>query len=714
MAYPMRLRSFRDRLTSAGIALTAALVLAAPDTATAGGTRSFDVGTFDDFDKGETEGAAIEASGKVTVGYLPERGDVAGTTVFSCVATSKAALVGTADEAAIHRVFPAKARSRKGKGKGALATERLAQLDGVVVSAMEVLPGGDVLAATLPGGTIHRVDARGRVSKFAELKVDQIWAMTVHGGRLLVGTGPRGELWSLSLTGKDAKVILDADEKDILSLVTVGDAVVVGTAPRARLYQVTDDLEGVLLHDFDGDEIRALALTDTGLLAAVNKFENRQITSLDALTKTLNRTSLVGQPPSGTLVNEQPPNAEASLHHVDLGKGRDLARASEAPWESWLERKKQYFTSLLPLGKDAVLVASSAGGKVYRVRGPRDVATVADLEERQTTDLCRLPTGEVFATTAHGAAVYQLRSAPASEARYRSDVFDAKQPASWGTITVRGEGALTVRARVGPSEEPDKRWSDWQSIKLTKSATGLRGSLASMPGRRYLQVEVTLDTPRSELRGLAVFYAPENLAPLIKSVDVELPKFQIDDDTEPKPNAKIKWKVDARDDDDLAYDVRVRPEGAGESQWIRLHEDELINKKELDWDLTTVPDGVYEIGVKASDEPSNGTARARTDELVSDPVVVDRGRPVISGVVVDGSRIRATAADNGGYVHDVAFSIDGGQFRAASPTDGLFDEPNEEFTAELPASLGPGPHRVVIRARDSFGNIGTLAVVVER
>jgi hypothetical protein len=33
---------------------------------------------------------------------------------------------------------------------------------------------------------------------------------------------------------------------------------------------------------------------------------------------------------------------------------------------------------------------------------------------------------------------------------------------------------------------------------------------------------------------------------------------------------------------------------------------------------------------------------------------------------------------------------------------------------DLPEGLGPGPHRVVIRARDSFGNIGTVAVVVER
>src|SRR5690606_889716 len=151
---------------------------------------------------------------------------------------------------------------------------------------------------------LHRVSRGGKVTKFASLDVEQIWAMVVHEKRLLVATGPKGELWSLSLTGQDPKVVLDVDEKDLLSLAVVGRDVVVGTAPGAKLYQVTSELEGLLLHDFGADEVRALTLSGRHLVAAVNKFADRKLSSLDALTKTLNRTSLVGQPPSGSLSSE--------------------------------------------------------------------------------------------------------------------------------------------------------------------------------------------------------------------------------------------------------------------------------------------------------------------------------------------------------------------------------------------------------------------------
>jgi hypothetical protein len=532
---------------------------------------------------------------------------------------------------------------------------------------------------------------------------------------LLVATGPKGELHSLDLEGKDAKVVLDVDEKDLLSLLAVKQDVVVGTAPRAKLFQVSDDLEGTLLHDFAGDEVRDLALTRTGLVVAVNEFKDRSLSSVDALTKTLNRTSLVGQPPKGSIGGGSTPKAEATVYHVNLGSKLDLARASEATWDKWLHKDKQYFSSLLALDeRGTVLVASSSDGKIYRVRGVRDVATVADLEERQITSLCRLRTGPVIATAGDSAAVYRLRAAPATKARYRSKIFDAKQPASFGTVRMRGVGPISLRARSGPSEEPDKRWSDWKKVALAAGDGSFRGSLAGLQRRRYVQIEVQLGDKAAMLRDLELFYAPENLAPVLQSIKVEAPDFD-DDDDEPDPKLTIEWKVDARDDDDLVYEVRVRPEGADGSQWIKLHpDDELVTKKELKWDVTTVPDGVYEVGVLASDEPSNGTAKARTDELVSAPVIVDRRRPIIEKTSVTGDRVRGQARDDGNHIHDVSFSLNGGPFHAASARDGLFDEKQEGFELVLPDDLRRGRHRLVLRARDAAGNIGTLAIVISR
>jgi hypothetical protein len=127
-----------------------------------------------------------------------------------------------------------------------------------------------------------------------------------------------------------------------------------------------------------------------------------------------------------------------------------------------------------------------------------------------------------------------------------------------------------------------------------------------------------------------------------------------------------------------------------------------------------VPDGTYEVEVRASDEPNNGVGDAGVDALVSAPFVVDRTRPRIESLKVSATEVSAVARDDAGHILDVAFSVDGGPFRAASPRDGVFDGRDEPFTVPLPEGLSKGRHRLVLRARDAFGNLGTLAVIVDR
>ncbi|MGH1346749.1 MAG: hypothetical protein ACRBN8_34600 [Nannocystales bacterium] len=706
--------------------LTAAWAM--PTSALAGGTRTLKVSDYASLDRGETQGAAIESDGTVTVGYLPQRGEVKQTTAFSCVADGKSVLIGTADEASILRVYPNLSKkagkktkpSKRGKKgqtvtpEATLKVEQVASLDGVLVSAMVNVGGGSVIAATVPGGKLVKVSKKGKVSDFATLPVEQIWGLLVHKGKLYAATGPKGELYSMSLDGKSPKVVFDAKEKDILSILPVGDDLLVGVSPQANLYRVTDDVEGELLHSFSGDEVRALAVVGTKLVVAINTFEDRKLGSLDALSKTLQRTSLTGTPPSGSAGNERPPSAHGELHAVDLGSKLDVSRSTEAPWEQWLDRSDQYFTSLLSQG-ESVMVGTSHSGKVYRVSGPRSAATVADFDERQTTALCQLPKGPAFAATAHGAAVYQLRAASASQAKYRPKVHDAIHPSKWGAVLLRGSGKISLRARVGPTDKPDDRWSDWVDITLSSGKDGRRGSLAKLAKRRYVEFEVGLNTADSTLRSLEAFYAPENLAPLLTQVSIGEPKFKKSDSSEPSTSVKIKWKVDSRDDDDLLYDVRIRPEGGSSGEWIAVTKNgEPVTGLEVSLDLATVPDGVYEVGVRASDEPANGSAAARTDELVSDPFVVDRQRPSVSTPAVTGERVTATATDEGGYIHDASYSVDGGRFRTASAQDGVFDSPKEVVEFDLPDDLRPGAHRVVLRVRDASGNLATIPVVIRK
>jgi len=702
-------RSLRIRLLAP---VVCALFAATPLTpAHAGGTQTFHVDDFDDFDSGEVEGAAIEGSGKITVGLQPTRADLEASTVYTCTPGAKGeVIIGTADKAAIYRVKPGK------PGKDP-SVSKIADLPGVVVSTITKLPNGDFVAATLPGGTIHRISPKGKVSEFAKLKVKQIWQLQVHQGRLLAATGPNGELFSLGLNGKDIKVLLDVPENNLLSVLAVGGSIVAGTSPAAKLYQVIpDNTDGVLLHDFSGDEVRSLAVTGNGLLAIVNNFTKSGLSSLDALTKTLNRTSLMGQEAEGkTGIKSETVKASGRLYHVSMGTRLDPSRAGEATWEIWLGKSKQYFTSVVAGDlAGTAYVSSSYDGKVYRVRGRRDRATVSNFDERQTTSLCALPDHSILATTGDGAAVYHLSSkAKPKAAIYRTEVFDAEQPATYGQLLVRGQGKITIRARVGPGDEPDKRWSEWKSVSLKPRTDGRWGSLG-VGKRRFMQLEVGLASPEAEVRELKVFYAPENLPPMVKEVSVATPEFERKDNDEPDPELTIKWKSDARDDDDLIYSVKIRPEGTADDQWIDLgNSDKLMTKTKLTLELGSVPDGTYEVEVEASDEPSNGSGRARTDKLVSAPFTIDRARPAVTKLNQTGSTIKGQASDTGSFIHDVAYSIDGGPFRSASPADGVFDSPEEGFVLQLPTNLTPGKHRLTVRARDAFGNLGSRPLVID-
>ncbi|PRP94893.1 hypothetical protein [Enhygromyxa salina] len=686
--------------------LCASLILAA-GSAQAGGTKTHKLDEFDEFDDGEVVGAAIETSGRVTRGYASERADLELSSAFTCVTDGKQAWVGTADNATIQQV------DLRG---GTPAVKQLVELEGVVVSAIARLPSQDLVVAVLPGSKLLRVDKNGEVSDFAELKdVEQIWAIVPHKGKLLVATGPKGELWSVGTDGKDPKVVLDVPEKDILSVLAVGDEILVGTSPKSRLYKLDAALEGVLLHEFKGDEIRALALSGSTVIAAVNKFEDRSVSSRVALTKQLNRSSLTGEKPEDNNTARSRADADAELWAVDLGSKRDVLRAQDAAWDKWFAKGSQYFIDLIALDDSGtVLAASSEGGRIYRARGRRDVSIVADLEERQATSMCRTDSGDILATASDGAAVYLLSPKAANaktKPRWVSEVLDADHPARYGSFALEGKGKLELRVRSGPTEEVDDRWSAWKPVKLASENGELRGS-TDLPQRRYLQVEVALGDDSAELSSITAFYAPENLAPLVEEIDVKMPSVSSSSDEEPDPTITIEWDAEARDDDDLLYEVAIRRTGTGDDAWVRLNKDGPLTKKEIKLDLDTLADGIYEVQVIASDEPSNGAGAAARDSLISEPFVIDRRRPTLENVRANAGRITGVAKDQGSYVRDVAFSIDGGAFRSASASDGLYDSSTEQFELVLPSELGPGLHRVVVRARDVRGNLTTVALEV--
>jgi hypothetical protein len=126
------------------------------------------------------------------------------------------------------------------------------------------------------------------------------------------------------------------------------------------------------------------------------------------------------------------------------------------------------------------------------------------------------------------------------------------------------------------------------------------------------------------------------------------------------------------------------------------------------WEATSVPDGLHRLRVEASDRPSNRPDEARAATLESAPFVVDHKAPAVSvEPLADRLGARARLRDDRTRIASAEYALDGGDFAE----DDLFDTLSEAVRVDFP-SLAPGPHVLMIRARDAAGNLGAGDVVI--
>src|SRR5205823_10182813 len=108
---------------------------------------------------------------------------------------------------------------------------------------------------------------------------------------------------------------------------------------------------------------------------------------------------------------------------------------------------------------------------------------------------------------------------------------------------------------------------------------------------------------------------------------------------------KIKWNATDPNEDELTYRLYFRKDGW--KDWILLEED--YEKKDYDWDTTTVPSGIYQIKLVASDRRDNAPEEALTAERISAAVPVAHAAPAVTlrvtGVDGDQALLEASAAD---------------------------------------------------------------------
>lgn len=712
-----------NRLHCVG-ALIAIGALAVPARAVI--TSQWNVETYQQFDAGDASSAFITSAGELRPGWDTKRTALEGDAVWAALRLADGSvLLGSDARGAIYRWSQDTAK-------------KLVSIPGAVAVVSLVQTGdGTVWAGAMPGNALWKIDvAHGKATRGPELKgVETIWSLAASGTTVYAGTGPSGKVFSISGSGA-AKQVFNTEDKRVTAIAVGSDgAVWFGTSERALVFRY-DPKAGTTraIADFAGNEVTAIAAYRDGVVVAANDLAEapsqtgKTPTQIEAAEKpTANKGQAAKPPEVGTKPGaDKDPNAVTDLGRkgAKKGKGALFRVAPDGHLDQLHALTATYFTSVAVTSDGTVFAGAADKGRVYMVDADQSVATAFDVDERSVSQLWINPThpGTAGATdrdllgfaTDDAAALYRA-TRPASQAKYVSDILDAKTVARFGTLAWLATGKIALETRSGNTAKPGVGWSEWQRpaqiAELGGGSTG--GKIASPPGR-YLQFRAALDDERARLHRVAAYYVPHNSATAVQEIAVELPAKEglatlKDLAAKPRnPLLKLKWKIDNPDGDDTTYTLEARRDG--EANWRPISTGKApLTAVTWDWSTETYPDGWYKVRVTSSDAVANSLDRALTSTATSTMFAIDNTRPAIERLAVAYPRATARAADALNTISDMAYSVDDGTWQLGAAVDGVFDDRVEELRIALPAGLARGPHTLAVRVADAAGNVGSTA-----
>jgi hypothetical protein len=681
---------FSRKLSRLGIGVVILAAAIVPtSTASAVGTRTFQLEKLDDLKGGDLTGVSVDSSGTVragfTLGTVPIT-DV--TSVWSSVVLADGSvLLGTGSDGKIYKV------STTGQ------TSLVATTGQMAVSSLAVAWNGDVIAGTFPEGKLYKLPGGGgtggQAAQFGEIAgTEDIWALAfdAKSGSLYAGTGPEGKVFKIDQQGK-SQVFFDSDEAHITALAVAEDgSVYAGSNGKALLYKIAAPGRATVAYDFDGDEVKAIAFGKNGSMFVIANKMGEQLA-----------------PPKRNKGAAAPTPTKPSKP----GKGSLFRFGKDGIAEELLSDNETHFVSLSVDEAGAPYVGTGAEGRVYTVDDAHTTSLVADTDERQIGALVVAGKRRFVATT-DPVVFHEIKGTGGGDAVWTSKVLDAGLRASFGRLNWRGDGQLELSTRSGNTATPDTSWSAWSA------GLGAPGDVTSPPGR-YVQVRARWSRdPKATLRELTMYFVTDNARPVVTSIEAVAKSSKLSlksgipssggEAPKPSPGIKLSWKVDNPDQDDLRYRVMYRIDG--QATWRFAHKPtDKITRPELDWDTTGLPEGTYRIRVEASDEAANPPDRVQRHVLESGAVLVDNTPPVYKSLSIQGRKLKGEVADGLGPISRIEVAVAGtDEWRPLFPSDGIFDEATETFDADISTVVPAGTQLVVVRTYDTAGNVVTRDV----
>lgn len=622
------------------------------------------------------------------------------------------------------------------------------------VWAMLEGPNGSIYAATGPTGTVYAIDAAGKATALYEaptkLAKNILCLAAGKDGLLYAGTDTNGLVIEIDALTKNARVVLDAEQKEVSAIVV---------DPSGCIYAATSDAS---LAGGEGGPSHSGKIGRAGLIAppttsASSPEDDPMPSSTGPTTEPAATESAVNESDDeeGSSSGDAEDSGDSEMPTAHAGPsgpshGPMISSPSEmsggsGPGNSVYCIQKDGLVNVIfhrPVtilsmikhdGK--LLLGTGNNGTIYSVSLDGDTySQLARTEAKQIVSLAQGKDGQVFFATANKGGVARIGKDLAKEGTFTSKALDARQIAKWGTIRLSGKApegtTLMVSTRGGNVSEPDdKTWGAW-SKDQPLSDDYLR---IESPAARFLQYRIRMTSKGAispELDRISIVYQVGNLAPQLAKVVVQAvtkdgqgggsPRGgrgapfgggEQGEEKAPKFMRHIQIQASDPNNDQLIYSIFFRQ--VGTENWIKIA-DKLREGQYL-WDTRTVGDGEYELKVVASDSPSNPPGTALEAVRTYQPVTVDNTPPVIKDLLakVNGLAVSVTGlATDTSRIAAIHYAVDSQEdWVPVLPVGGIADSNQAKFAFDI-KNVKEGSHRLAVKVDDIYGNTGYSTVTV--
>ncbi|HZT72940.1 MAG TPA: hypothetical protein VE996_04750 [Terriglobales bacterium] len=544
--------------------------------------------TYTAFSRGTLTSLSIAQDG--TLSLAPALREVfdSGQALIWTVAADPAGnvYVGTGHRGRIYRLTPA---MLAGTTPAAPAQALFFTAPEPEIFALAVGPDGALYAGTSPNGKVYRIAENGASSVYFDPKTPYIWSLLFQGSTLFVGTGDRGEIYSVTGPGQ-GKPFYATEQQQVMALAADHEGnLLAGTDPDGLIFRITPAGKGFVLFNSPLQEIHRLAVAADGSIYATgqgqavrrlpnavvageeNEFGPAPRPTVTVVAETANRDDTAGSSPAqaGTEAQAQQPAPNGPNGSVTVSAGRAVPRGGATPLfrpplaprgvrsalyriapddsvETVWSSNDEDADDVLPAA-GGLLFSTDSKGRIYRLGPDRLSTLLVQTNQEETTRLLRV--GDyTFATTGNFGNLYRLSAQPAERGSFVSEVRDAHSIAHWGDLSwqarVPAGSRLAFYTRSGNSEHPDATWSDWSP------ALAASGSRISSPAARFLQWKAEFTAAPSGaspvLEEVTVPYLPSNQAPEITNIEARTAMNE--GESEPGPNVvgAINYITNAR------------------------------------------------------------------------------------------------------------------------------------------------------------------------